>query len=92
VRGREASIVEKYEWPTLIASAVRYFEVILIGEISIDSVDCVRLTKEEYDTKWDLCFLNLGSKRNEAERALVNDFIQLRRAELDGRVKVEVLR
>jgi hypothetical protein len=84
-RASEVSIVEKQEWPTLVVSPTRYFEVIFIGKISIESVDSVRLKKEEYDTKWDLCFLNLGSKRNEAERALVSDFIQLRRAELDGR-------
>ncbi len=87
----EVSSVEKERWPVLMFSQTRYFEVIFVGQVSIDSIGCVRLTENEYHAKWDLCFRNFGAKRSEAERALIHDFIQLRRAELDGTVKLEIL-
>jgi len=90
-RASEITGLNTAEWPVLIISSNRYFEVIFIGEITLASVGSVRVSKSEYDAKWDLTFLNLGADRKEAERALVHDFFQLRRAEVQGRVKVEVL-
>lgn len=90
-RATEIAVVDKHEWPNLIVSATHYFEVIFIGNITRDAILSIRVSQAEYSSKWHLAFQNLGSKRSEAERAVLNDFVQLRRAELDGRVKVEVL-
>lgn len=78
------------DWPKLVVSDSKYFEVIFLGDIDASSIECVRISRREYFAKWDLAFMNLGSHRSEAERAVVNDFIQLRKAELEGRVRVEV--
>jgi hypothetical protein len=90
-RAQEIPTMDEAGWPTLVASADRNFEVIFLGEIALDAVEEIRLSLQEFEAKWDLTFLNLGEKRSEAERAIVSDFLQLRRAEVDGRVKVEVL-
>ncbi len=90
-RSQEITVVAEDGWPSLVVSSNRYFEVIFIGDVNLASIDCVRISRQEYEAKWDLAFLNLGVRRSEAERALINDFIQLRRAEVEGRVKVEVL-
>ena len=82
---------KREDWWKLVVSPDRYFEIIFVGDVSLKSVKCVRVTQDEYYGKWELAFLNLGVRRTEAERALVSDFIELRRAVLEGRVKLEVL-
>jgi hypothetical protein len=90
-RADEIPLVDQREWPALVARPGRYFEVIFVGEVSLDVVDCVRVLKTEYERMWDLAFANFRRKLSDAERALVQDFVQLRRAVVDGRTQVEVL-
>lgn len=87
----EIPAVSRLMWPELIASPSRCFEVVFIGEISLDTVDCVRVLTGEYDRQWDMAFANFGRELDEAQRALVNDFVQLCRGVRDGRVRLEVL-
>lgn len=91
-RGNEIHQTSKPQWPGLVASENRFFEAVFVGEISLHAVHCVRVPKTEYDRWSDLAFANFGRKLGEAERAFVQDFIQLRRAEVEGRIQVEVLR
>jgi hypothetical protein len=90
-RATEVIAVGKQAWPALVASPGRYFEVVFIGEFSRDAVACIRVSKAEHDRMWDLAFASFGRRLGDAERALVNDFVQLRRAVLDGNVHVEVV-
>jgi hypothetical protein len=90
-RAREIPGVERNAWPDLVLSENRFFEVIFIGDVYLDSVECVRIPRNEYTSKWDLTFLNLAAKRSDAERAVAHDFLQLRRAELAGTVRLEVV-
>jgi len=90
-RATEIPTVAREEWPSLILSGSRYFEVIFMGEVTLDSMQCVRVPEPEYTAKWDLTFQNLIANPNDAERALAHDFLQLRREQLAGRVIVEVI-
>jgi len=90
-RAIEVPLANKQEWPGLVASPGRYFEVVFIGDVSLETVECVRVLKTEYDRMWDMAFANFGRKLRDAERALVHDFVQMRRGVIDGRIQVEVV-
>lgn len=90
-RAGEIPAAHKRGWPELVVAPGRYFEVIFLGEVSLDSFQCVRVLKTEYDRMCDLAFANFGRKLGDAERALVHDFIQLRRGTLNGKMQVEVI-
>ena len=40
---------------------------------------------------WDMAFANFGRKLGDAERALVQDFVQMRKGVIEGRIQVEVV-
>lgn len=82
---------DKSNWAKLVVSPTRFFEVIFLGDVYLRDVQCVRVMKSEYDRMWDMAFASFGRKLGEAERALVNDFIQLRRGEMDGKIHLEVV-
>lgn len=89
-RATEVLSMVRSEWPSLIASGGRYFEVIFTGGVSLADVDCLRVSRSEYNRMWDMAFANFSRKLGDAERALVNDFVQMRRAVVDGRVRMEI--
>jgi hypothetical protein len=78
------------EWNSLLASD-EYVEVIFRAELNINDVALVRTSKDEYDRMWSLAFENFRTKLDDAERSLVQDFVILRRAVVDGRITLEVL-
>lgn len=90
-RASEVPLADKRGWPELVASPGRYFEVVFIGDVSLNTVDCVRVLKTEYDRMWGMAFTSFGGKLGDAERALVHDFVQMRRGVVDGRIQVEVV-
>jgi hypothetical protein len=90
-RAPEVARTDAAEWGDLVLSGRRYFEVIFAADFSLDAVDGVRVFKTEHNRMWTLAFDNFGRKLGDAERAFVQDFIQLRRAILEGRIQVEVL-
>lgn len=90
-RAKEVPTTERRQWHKLVTSANRFFEVIFLGEITLTSIDSVRISRAEHDRMWDMAFASFGRKLADAERALVHDFVQLRRAVVDGRVRLEVL-
>jgi hypothetical protein len=90
-RAGEVSSCDKAEWPALVASPGRYFEVVFVGEVALGTVDCVRVLKTEYDRMWDMAFANFGRKLGDAERALVQDFVQTRKGVVEGRIRMEVV-
>ena len=67
------------------------FEVVFVGDVSLNTVQCVRGLKSEYDRMWDMAFASFGRKLGDAERALVHDFVQMRRGVVDGKIQVEVV-
>lgn len=89
--GTEAAKAPEEEWPNLLTSGDHYFEVALIGDVTRERVARVRVLRSEYDRIWELAFDNFSRRLDEAERALVGDFVQLRRRELSGEVVVEVV-
>jgi hypothetical protein len=90
-RLKEVLTSEPAIWPSLVISDDRYFEAIFVADVSVEVVDVIRVSKMEYDRIWDLAFANFGRKLGDAERALVHDFVQLKRALLAQKVKLEVL-
>jgi hypothetical protein len=90
--GKEVLPADKRGWPDVLVSKTRYFEAVFIGTVSIDEVSCIRVLKSEYERMWDLAFADFGRKTdNDATRALMHDFIQLRRAVVNGTVLLEVI-
>lgn len=90
-RTDEIFLTDKRDWAGLVLCPDRYFEVIFLGEVSLNTVTCVRVLKTEYDRMWDLAFASFGRKLGDAERAVVHDFVQLRRGAVDGKIQVEVV-
>jgi hypothetical protein len=90
-RADKIADVDESHWQRLVLSESDFFEIIFTGDITLNAIESVRVSHDEYAAKWDLTFLNLGVKRTESERALVSDFLQLRRAQVEGRVNVEVV-
>lgn len=90
-RAGEVPLVDKHEWHGLVASPGRYFEVVFIGDVFLRTIDCVRVAKTENERMWDMAFASFGRKLGDAGRALVDDFVQLRRGVEDGRIRVEVV-
>lgn len=90
-RAGEVGSTAKRDWTGLVASPGRYFEVILIGDVSLDALECVRVLRTEYDRMWEMAFASFGRKLGDAERALVHDFVQMRRGVVDGRIQVEIV-
>lgn len=78
-------------WPSLVADGEQGFEAIFVGEVSLQVVELVRVSKEEYNRMWSLTFLNFGRSLRDAERALAHEFLLIRRAEMRGRIRVEVV-
>jgi Holliday junction resolvase len=78
-------------WPRLLASEDRYFEVIFIGEVGINAVECVYVQKAEYNMRWESAFESFGAKLDTASRALVDDFVHLRRGVVEGKLRLEAV-
>lgn len=87
-RAVDASVAEDADWPKLVVGD-NYFEAAFVGAVSLGDVQCVRMLTAERDRLWDLAFSNFGKKLRDAERALVNDFVQLQRAIKEGRIQLE---
>lgn len=90
-RASEVPPADKRDWAGLVASPGRYFEAVFLGDVSLNTVKCVRVLKTEYDRMWDMAFASFGRKLGDAERALVHDFVQMRRGVVDGKIQVEVV-
>ena len=90
-RANELHSTRRIDWAGLVLSPRRYFEVLFTDNVSLQAVHCVRVLKTEYDRKWEMAFANFAKELNEADRALVNDFVQLQRAVVDGKVELEVI-
>jgi len=90
-RASEIPALEKREWYKLVASQTRYFEVIFIGEVSLNAVECVCVLKAENDRMWELAFASFGRKLDDGERALAHDYVVVGRAASEGRLRLEVV-
>jgi hypothetical protein len=88
--GAEAAATAPSVWPELVCRA-RYFEAIFIGDVEMPAVSCVRIPRAEYKRVWDMAFDSFSRKLSDGERAMVHDFVQIRRAELGGKLRVEVV-
>jgi len=90
-RASEVPAADKSDWCHLVASPARYFEAIFAHDVSLSDIGRIRVLKSEHDRLWDLAFGSFGRKLGDAERALVQDFVQLRRSVLGKKVVLEVL-
>jgi hypothetical protein len=88
-RAAEVPTSDKHEWPKLVAPEGRYFEVIFVGEVLLEAVECVRALKTEIKRMRELEFANFGRKLDPGERALADDFVVLRRGALEGKLRLE---
>ncbi len=84
---------QQNDWSQLLISTdfKQYFEIIFIGEVTVNDLKCVRVSTEEYQQKWELAFSNFGKSLTEPERAEVQDFVQLLRAVKDGKIQLETI-
>jgi hypothetical protein len=89
----EIEVAQKSEWSQLLISndSKQYFEIIFIGDGTLSDLHCVRVSAIEYQKKWDLAFTSFGKSLPEPERAEIQDFIQLLRAEKGGKIKLEII-
>lgn len=89
----EIEAAQKTEWSQLLISndSKQYFEIIFIGDVTLNDLHCVRVSAIEYQQKWDLAFASFDKSLKEPERAEVQDFIQLLRAEKAGKIKLEII-
>lgn len=79
------------DWQLLVLSRDQYFEAIFLGDILLKDIQSLRVSKAEYNRMWDLAFANFGRKLGDAERALVQDFIQVHRAVAAGALRLETI-
>jgi len=84
---------QQSDWSQLLIStdSKQYFEIIFIGEVTLNDLKCIRVSTKEYQQKWDLAFASFDKSLSEPERAEDQDFIQLLRAEKDGKIQLETL-
>jgi hypothetical protein len=89
----EIDAAQKNDWSQLLIStdSKQYFEIIFIGDVTLNTLYCVRVSTNEYQRKWELTFANFGKSLSEPERAEVQDFIQLLRAVKDGKIQLETI-
>jgi len=85
------SHTESSGWPYLVCGDECHFESIFVGRVMLENVDLIRIPHRLYETLFDMAFNAIGTSRTPAERALIYDFIQLRKAEKNGRIIVELL-
>lgn len=90
-RLREIAGTEETTWPALVVSAGRYFEAVFLGEVRLNAIGSVRMMRAEYDRIWDLAFGSFARKLGAAERALIQDLVELRRAVVQARIQLETL-
>jgi hypothetical protein len=90
-RSSEVCRSNRDEWHNCIATPDRFFEAVFTAAVTLDAIKVVLVRKLHFDLMWDLAFANFGRKLEEAEKALVHDFIRLRRATERGTIQVEVV-
>lgn len=89
----EVGQTPKKDWGQLLISPAskQYVEIIFIGEITMNSLQCIRISNEEYMQMWELAFGNFSRSQSDAERAWVQDFNQLLHANKDGKIQLKVI-
>lgn len=90
-RVSEMRSVQETDWSKLVIASDKYFEVVFIGDVSLGSLESVRIPASEQDRMWDMAFGSFGAVHGPAERAVLDDFIKLNQASTNGRIKLEVL-
>lgn len=90
-RASQLPAAGKPDWPRLVASPGGHFEVVFTSPVSLAAIGCVRVPKAEYDRLWDMAFASFARKLGDAERALVHDFVQMRKGVVDGRIRLEII-
>ena len=68
------------DWATLLFGGGSYMEAVFVGNVLVDSLECVRMSAVDYQRHWDMAFSSFGKSFNEAERALIHDFVQIMKA------------
>jgi hypothetical protein len=78
-------------WVELVSGIDRYFEIIFIGDITLQAISSVSVLKKEYDRMVTLLLDSFGKKLDTAERALAHDFHVLLRGESEGKLRIEIV-
>jgi hypothetical protein len=76
-------------WPILVCSTDDYIEAIFLRKISTDVIDTVRIGRSRYDEVLDLAFGSFAKSLSDADRALIQDYCDIFRAERDHRIALE---
>jgi len=79
------------EWPELLCSDSDFVEAIFTEAVELSCVDRVRVSHAKYQDLYWLAFNSYDVGLKEGERALGADFVAIRQAERDGRIRLEVL-
>jgi hypothetical protein len=80
---------DPHQWFKLLPGD-KYIEIVFCETFTIDNIERVRTSSEEYNRMWEMAFADFTRRLDEAGRALVQDFVNLRRAVVEGRIRLEV--
>jgi len=86
--GSHACKAAESEWAGLLFADSDIIEAVFIADVSLAAVEEVRIAKADYQQLWDLAFADYGRKLKDAELALAFDFVKIRRAEVDARIRL----
>jgi hypothetical protein len=77
------------EWPGVVCSDKDCIEVVFLKEVLLASIECVRVSQQEYLRLHHLAFDDLAHKAPEESRALAQDFFEILQAESRKIIKLE---
>jgi len=89
--GADAASTTEDEWPRLLCSDPDFVEAIFLDAAGPSEVDRVRVSQSDYDELYWLAFRSYDLGLSEGERALGADFVAIRQAEANERIRIEVL-
>lgn len=84
-------IEQEGKWSTMLFSNDDYIEAIFIAPLSPNDIDEVRITQQEYNQIWELCFNSYSKKLTDPQKAHANNFLQILLANRRNRITLSVV-
>jgi hypothetical protein len=86
-----AQACDEGRWPALLCSATDYVEALFVGDLAPGDLQCVRMTRSDYDLYFTYAFEDFRARLAEPDRVLVEGFASIL-DELDARgIALEVV-
>lgn len=78
-------------WPLLVCSKEDFIEAIFAGDATRSDLESVRMPRSEHDLRFEFAYEDFRAKLNYEERAVINDFVQLKRLLKQHNIPLEVV-